>query len=124
VLAARPGEAAELKQIARRFALPEAALAKSFQTLARAGLISSRRGPNGGYILEREPRSLTLADVVTALGGADRRGGLCLLEERPCSPGGACALHASAAAADAKMLRALRALTLADLRVQFRGGRP
>ncbi len=118
ILAARPGEAHELSGIARRFALPGAALAKSFQTLVRAGVLTSRRGPHGGYILSRPPREVSLAAVVDALGGGDRRGGRCLLEERACSPGGACALHAAAVQADARMLRALSDLTLADLRVR------
>lgn len=117
-LAARPGRAHELGAVARRFKLPEAALAKSFQELVRAGLLVSKRGPHGGYILEREPGAITLASVVEALGGGDRRGGRCLLEERACSAGGVCALHDAAVASDARMMKALRSLTLADLRAR------
>ena len=116
VLAARPGESVELTRIAGIFGLPEAALAKSFQRLARAGVLSSRRGPSGGYRLDRPPREVSLAEVIAALGGSDRRRGRCLLEERDCSPGGACALHAAAVEADEKMRTALSTLTLADLK--------
>jgi len=120
VVAARPGKALELTRIARRFDLPQAALAKSFQALTRAGVLSSRRGPHGGYRLDRPAGEVTLAEVIEALGGSDRRHGRCLLEERACAAGGACALHAAAVDADALMGASLRALTLADLKIPAR----
>lgn len=123
-MAARPGEALELTGVARRFDLPESALAKSFQALVRAGVLSSRRGPNGGYRLDRPPREVTLAEVIEALGGSDRRRGRCLLEERDCSAGGTCALHAAAVEADERMRTELRSLTLADLKMPRRAKRP
>jgi Rrf2 family protein len=123
-VAARPGKALELTGIARRFALPESALAKSFQSLVRAGVLNSRRGPNGGYRLDRPPKEVTLAEVIEALGGSDRRHGRCLLEERQCSAGGTCALHAAAVEADERMRLSLRSLTLADLKMPRRANRP
>ena len=117
---ARPGKSTELAGIARRFGLPEAALAKSFQSLVHAGVLSSRRGPHGGYQLARPPREITLEAVIEALGGSDRRNGRCLLEERACSPGGSCVLHAAAVEANERMLTSLRALTLADLKLPRR----
>ena len=62
--------------------------------------------------------------MVAALGGSDRRHGRCLLEERACSPGGACVLHAAAVEANERMLSSLRALTLADLKIPRRARRP
>lgn len=117
VVAANPGKAQELTGIARRFSLPESALAKSFQSLVRAGVLNSRRGPNGGYRLDRPAKEVTLAEVIEALGGSDRRHGRCLLEERACSAGGTCALHSAAVEADERMRSSLRALTLADLKL-------
>lgn len=124
VVAARPGKSLELTAVARRFDLPEAALAKSFQSLVRAGVLSSKRGPHGGYRLDRPASGVTLAEVIEALGGSDRRHGRCLLEERVCSAGGTCALHAAAVEADERMRSALRALTLADLKISRRASRP
>ena len=120
VVAARPGKSMELTGIARRFGLPEAALAKSFQLLVRAGVLRSRRGPHGGYQLSCPPREITLAAVIEALGGSDRRNGRCLLEERICSSGGSCALHVAAVEANERMLSSLRTLTLADLKLPRR----
>ena len=124
IVAARPGKALELTAIARRFDLPQSALAKSFQSLVRAGVLNSRRGPNGGYRLDRPAGEVTLAEVIAALGGSDRRHGRCLLEERACSAGGTCALHAAAVEADERMRSSLRTLTLADLKIPRRTNRP
>lgn len=123
-MAARPAESLELTGVARRFDLPEAALAKSFQALVRAGVLNSRRGPNGGYRLDRSASEVTLAEVIEALGGSDRRHGRCLLEERECGAGGNCALHAAAVEADERMRTSLRSLTLADLKMPRRAKRP
>lgn len=37
-----------------------------FGALRRAGLVSSIRGPGGGYTLTRSPKELSVADIVTA----------------------------------------------------------
>lgn len=37
-----------------------------FGALRRAGLVSSIRGPGGGYTLTRQPQDLSVADIVTA----------------------------------------------------------
>ena len=48
---------------------PEAFLSKILQTLARAGLIKSRRGVTGGYSLAISAENITLLDVVEAMEG-------------------------------------------------------
>ena len=101
--------------VARRRGLPEAALSKIFQRLAKRGLLEARRGPGGGYRLARPPAATSLAAVVDALEPSRRRGGRCLIEERPCGGGAVCALHEAGVAAEAKLRGAMSTLTLADL---------
>ena len=48
-------------------ALPTAS--KLLKSLARAGLVSSTRGANGGYRLSRPPQDITAAAVIDALEG-------------------------------------------------------
>lgn len=110
-----PGEACLARAAARARGLPADSLAKTFQRLARRGLLTARRGPGGGYALARDPRRITAADIVAAAGeeSAPRR---CLMEDRRCGTGrGRCALHEAATKADAIVRRRLEALTLADL---------
>lgn len=56
-------------EIAARQKIPESYLDQLLCALRRAGIVRSTRGPHGGHELARDPRSLTLGDVVTALEG-------------------------------------------------------
>lgn len=56
-------------EIAAQQKIPEAYLDQLLSSLRRAGIVRSVRGPHGGHELARDPRELTLGDVVTALEG-------------------------------------------------------
>lgn len=73
-------------ELARRFGVSEAHLAKVLQRLARMGLLGSKRGPKGGFVLVRRPEEITLLDIHVAVDGPLDRGS-CLLTERICLPG-------------------------------------
>jgi Rrf2 family protein len=47
--------------------VPADYLAKVLQSLARAGLVRSRRWPQGGYVLARPAEELSVFDVVEAV---------------------------------------------------------
>ena len=66
-----PGRPAQSRDIAARQDIPESYLNQLLVILRRAGLIRSVRGAAGGYVLSREPRLLTAAEVVRALHGSD-----------------------------------------------------
>src|ERR1700730_7836048 len=69
-LARRGGaEPLALAEIAEHEGLPLAYLEHLVARLRRAGLIESRRGAHGGYLLAREPAAITMAEVVAGLGG-------------------------------------------------------
>lgn len=44
--------------------VPSAYLSKLMQGLVRSGLVSSRRGKNGGFVLTRAPEDITVYDVI------------------------------------------------------------
>ncbi len=111
----RPEDGRGSAEVARSLRLPAAALSKSFQRLARRGLLEARRGPGGGYRLASDPARLSLLEVASALEVEDVRRGRCLLEERECRSAEPCPLHRAAKEADARLRRALKDLTLADL---------
>jgi Rrf2 family protein len=54
------------KDLADLYGFPEETLAKTLQHLAKAGLLQSRHGTEGGYRLASNPRELTVLDVVRA----------------------------------------------------------
>jgi len=63
------GQPTQVKDIAERQCIPPRFLEQIFQDLKRAGIVSSKRGPQGGYSLAREAPSIALGDVIRALGG-------------------------------------------------------
>jgi Rrf2 family protein len=69
-LARRGGEEpVSLADIAEAEGLPLAYLEHLVARLRRAGLVESRRGARGGYLLARAPDQFTMAEVVEALEG-------------------------------------------------------
>ena len=69
-LARRGGaEPVALAEIAESEGLPVAYLEHLVARLRRAGLVESRRGARGGYLLARTPAQITMAEVVEALEG-------------------------------------------------------
>ncbi|MCA9607633.1 MAG: Rrf2 family transcriptional regulator [Myxococcales bacterium] len=63
------GKATQIKEIAERQAIPPRFLEQIFQDLKRAGLVTSKRGPRGGYQLALEPAQIRLGDIIRALEG-------------------------------------------------------
>lgn len=63
------GKATQIKDISRRQSIPPRFLEQIFQDLKRAGLVTSKRGPRGGYALATEPDAIRLGDIVRALEG-------------------------------------------------------
>lgn len=57
------------KDIAEAHHLPQEALAKILQRLAKAGLLVSQHGTNGGYVLARSPKQITTFEVIKAIDG-------------------------------------------------------
>ena len=83
VLAAAEGGTVTTTRIAEELSASEAHLSKVLQVLARSGILESKRGPNGGYVLARPAAEITLLDVYEALEGEMRLGG-CLFSRPVC----------------------------------------
>ena len=57
--------------IAKRQELSVAYLEQLLHRLKKQGMVGSIRGPRGGYVLAKDPRRITMADVVAVLEGAN-----------------------------------------------------
>jgi len=57
-------------EIARTQAIPQRFLELILQNLRSEGLIASRRGVGGGYILAVDPQEITVADIVRLVDGS------------------------------------------------------
>jgi Rrf2 family protein len=80
------------KSISDDLAIPYHFAAKLLQILAKADIITSQKGPNGGFYLTTENLKHSLADVVRAIDG----NGIfvnCILGLKTCSETRPCPLH-------------------------------
>lgn len=69
-LAKRPaGQTASLDEVAREGAVSQGYLEEVARLLRAAGLVEGRRGAHGGYVLSRDSRDITVADIITAIEG-------------------------------------------------------
>lgn len=60
---------ASAKDIAEAYRIPLPLLSKVLQKLAKAGLLESEQGTNGGYKLARDSRDITALEVIRTLDG-------------------------------------------------------
>ena len=86
------GVLASKNDIAERAEIPTHFLAKIAQDLARAGLIDIRQGPKGGFILLKEPRDITLLEVVETMIGEIYLND-CVAKPSSCNALTACGVH-------------------------------
>ena len=82
--------------------------------LARAGLVHSRAGRNGGYELARPPGAISLLTIIEAVEGQGRRR-TCILRGGPCQRDGVCDVHAVFGAAQDALRGQLAAASLESL---------
>lgn len=62
------------KEISDCYGMSHDLVAKVLQKLARAGLIMSQQGANGGYTLARTASEISITNVIDAIEGRDSRG--------------------------------------------------
>jgi Rrf2 family protein len=81
-----------VKEIADALQVPQQFLAKILQQLSRHSLISSVKGPNGGFYISEANAKVTLLDIVECIDG---KGALtsCILGMPTCSSAHPCPLH-------------------------------
>jgi Rrf2 family protein len=97
-----PGTRLTATELARMSHAPESFVTNILRRCAVAGLVVSHRGFEGGFELGREPRAVSMLDIVIALEGP-----LCLNE---CLPGGPGCESATGCAAQQVWARAQSAL--------------
>ncbi|MCC5950531.1 MAG: Rrf2 family transcriptional regulator [Acidimicrobiia bacterium] len=68
-IAGSDGSPVKAAQIAEREGLPVRFLTSTLSELRRAGILSSRRGGDGGFWLARPAREVSLADLIRAVEG-------------------------------------------------------
>ncbi len=109
--------------IAKRQMIPEAFLDRLLLTMAKAGLVKSHRGPQGGHELGKAPSDITLGMVMTALGETGTMVG-CLDDPGLCDLSPACSQRDIWRDVEDAVQRILDSTTVASLVRRLEGTHP
>ncbi len=113
---AAPDGPVRVEDIAAALDVPRNYLSKILAGLARAGVVSSTRGPGGGFTLALDPSGLALAQVIDPFDDIAQEA-RCFLGRERCSDDRPCAAHAHWRAVAASVTDFLRGTTIDDLTV-------
>jgi Rrf2 family protein len=108
-----------VKEIAERTTLPQPYLEQILLAVKGAGLVISKRGVGGGYVLARPPDQITLAQIIDAVEGPQLP-----LDEHPDHCEGHCVLQEVWVCVSDESRRMLERFTLANLVERARVGHP
>lgn len=83
-----------IKKIAEDLNIPSPFLGKILQTLAKQKVLSSTKGPNGGFSISDKSESLNIFDIIKIIDGDDLFDS-CLISDKSCTEmeGNPCTLH-------------------------------
>ncbi len=111
-----------VKDVADRTGLPQPYLEQILLALKGAGLVRSKRGVGGGYVLARKPTDITLAQIVSAVDGPIVAGDFGLPHENgACEHEGQCVLLTVWESVGEHMRKHLNSFTLEDMVNRARG---
>ncbi|MEZ5233113.1 MAG: Rrf2 family transcriptional regulator [Acidimicrobiia bacterium] len=123
-LHADDGRPNSVRDIADRTGLPQPYLEQILLALKGAGLVRSKRGVGGGYILARPPAEISLAEIVGAVDGPIAAGDFGEPHANgACDHEGQCVLLAIWGDMGARMRELLNSISLADIAEMTRGNR-
>ena len=80
------------KQLAEILSIPAPFLAKTLQELTKKGIISSIKGPHGGFYLTKENEKKTLFNIIDCLDDIEKFN-QCYLGQPDCSDDKPCVVH-------------------------------
>jgi Rrf2 family iron-sulfur cluster assembly transcriptional regulator len=121
-LALHPGGPTSVRDIAERTGLPQPYLEQILLALKGAGLVRSKRGVGGGYVLARHPSEITLGQIVSAVDGPIALGDFGEPhKDGACDHEGQCVLLTVWADVGEHMRQHLDSFTLADMVARARG---
>jgi len=107
----------QVKDISRRQQISPRYIEQIFQKLKRAGIVGSKRGPSGGYFLNRKPEEISVGEIVRVTEGdidpvlCQNSGG----SARPCDRLGECVTRIVWNEAGHRLKEYFNSVTISDL---------
>lgn len=115
-MASRPDTVVSAKDVAERYAISQALLAKVLQRLVHAGVVRSYSGAHGGYVLAQDPASISIDHVITAIEGSTSALVDCQdTDDHDCSAHEHCTIKAPLAILQERINATFRSMSVAEL---------
>src|SRR5512133_2982980 len=110
-----------IKKISSDLGLPSPFLAKILQQLAKQKILSSSKGPHGGFSILKDPRKITLLEIVNSIDGPDTFTS-CVMHNGSCEgvemAGKHCSLHDDYEKSRKELIKLFSNRTIHDLVVK------
>ncbi|MSQ86254.1 MAG: SUF system Fe-S cluster assembly regulator [Alphaproteobacteria bacterium] len=102
-------------QVSDHTGIPLPTVAKLMKSLNKAGLVASQRGATGGYALGRQPREISVADVIEAVEGPIALTACADTSDETCSMQSSCLVQGKWNRVNRAVRAALTDVTLAEM---------
>ena len=106
--------AVSAKEVADSCGIPLPLLSKLLQKLGKTGFLHSEYGTNGGYRLAREPRAISVLEVIRAIDGPIVLAN-CFTEHVSCDHSGRCTVRRPLRRIHEGILRLLQGVSIEDM---------
>ena len=108
-----------VKKIAEDLETPQPFLAKLLQQLNKGNLVSSTKGPNGGFYLSKEDKQNTAWDIINHIDGTSKFDD-CFLGLSKCSDENPCPIHFIVSPFKEKLLENFRDKTISQYAAEIK----
>ncbi|MDO5979323.1 RrF2 family transcriptional regulator [Flavivirga spongiicola] len=109
------------KDISQPINVPQAYIAKLLQALVKEKIVSSVRGPKGGFYLDETNLNRPVISIVNVIDG-EKRLNSCLMSLKKCNEEKPCPLHNILSPSRSYILNSLKSKTIKDLIVEVKSG--
>lgn len=104
----------QVREISENIDVPKAYTSKLLQILAKQGIISSSRGPKGGFYVDENNRKNSIITVVEAIDGKSKFDS-CILGLKDCDTEKPCPLHNLIASSRSRIVEVFENISLEEL---------
>ncbi len=106
------------KEIAEILKIPAPFLAKTLQELVRKTIISSIKGPNGGFFLTDKDREKSIFDIIKCTDDINKFDN-CFLGQNECNDENPCVVHHLYSPFKVKLIKKLKTKTITEMSEEY-----
>ena len=107
------------KQIAGALSIPAPFLAKILQELTKKKIISSIKGPNGGFYLTKRNGGKTLFDIIDCIDDS-KKFDRCYLGQLECNDENPCVVHHLYSPFKSKLIKKLKTKSIVEMAEEYK----